>query len=118
MAISFKKLFMVAGAAIIISACTIYRLYGSLVFDPTAQPGSERDCSMDNPSCYQGRIAEYCASEAPTGTEGSFAGISGEYSLRHIVLNVRHGDRSAIHSIGDVDKQIKSFSADDIYVYI
>ena len=72
--------------------------------DPHALTNSEITC---NDTCHSTRLTRYCALEKPTGTEGLFSGITNEFSLTHVVLNVRHGDRSAIHSIPGATSYVK-----------
>jgi hypothetical protein len=104
MAVSFQRIFLFGVVCIIISALIVFKLYDSIRDDPYGPYGfSDRTCNYDNlddPACLSGRLAEYCAAQNPSGVEGKFSEIQKDFTLQHVVLNVRHGDRSAIHAIG------------------
>ena len=45
------------------------------------------------------RLLNYCSLNPPEGVEGSNFDGSSDYSLVHVSLTIRHGDRTSIHSI-------------------
>ena len=54
------------------------------------QSGGKLDPISDPPYCNIGEV---------TGAEGPVFDGSGDYVLHHLLLNIRHGDRSSIHNI-------------------
>lgn len=58
------------------------------------------DCKNGKKSCKTGRSAEYCYLHREKGSEGSNSGASNAWKLAHVVINLRHGDRTSIHSLG------------------
>jgi hypothetical protein len=45
------------------------------------------------------RLLEYCPLAIPSGNEGVLVENNGKFELKHILVTIRHGDRSAIHRI-------------------
>ena len=46
------------------------------------------------------RLLDYCSVEIPSGAEGILpAGSSSQMELKHVLVTIRHGDRSAIHKM-------------------
>jgi hypothetical protein len=45
------------------------------------------------------RLASYCFKERSGGAEGRQSSIPPSWELVHVVVNLRHGDRTSIHSL-------------------
>jgi hypothetical protein len=56
-----------------------------------------KDYFVENSSSNQ-RLSEYCNIEVPSRKKMESYGIPG-WELQHLAINIRHGDRSAIHRI-------------------
>lgn len=48
------------------------------------------------------RPTEYCYLERSQGSEGNNSGVSSQWRLAHLVINIRHGDRTSIHQLGNL----------------
>ena len=82
-------------------------LFFYLLFSPSSYSSSKRE-KLENPlktskkEKKSGRINEYCFFSFPEGKEGNFSMISSSWKLFHVVINLRHGDRTSIHNLGDI----------------
>mmetsp|Transcript_24354 Transcript_24354/g.35730 ORF Transcript_24354/g.35730 Transcript_24354/m.35730 type:complete len:302 (-) Transcript_24354:851-1756(-) len=56
--------------------------------------------------CFKGRTYEYCSFDDPSGLEG-MRGVSDEWILHHVIVNVRHGDRTSLHTIDGAKGETK-----------
>ena len=55
----------------------------------------------------------YCNTQNPSGSEGPTFPGSKDWKLHHLLINIRHGDRSSIHNIPSAEKledQVKTNS--------
>lgn len=58
------------------------------------------ECMQASCSPILRRVVEYCALDAPSGTDGVNSQLE-EWELTAVLLNIRHGDRTSIHTIDD-----------------
>ena len=56
-------------------------------------------CKDDKCSPAVNRLLEYCPLAIPSGNEGILVDNNGNFELKHLLVTIRHGDRSAIHRI-------------------
>ena len=58
------------------------------------------------------RLLEYCPLAIPSGNEGILVDNNGNFELKHILVTIRHGDRSAIHRIPGSADPIKTITTE------
>jgi hypothetical protein len=77
-----------------------------LFFSGEKSPSVVEKKSDHNPLC-DGKICrptEYCFLDRSQGSEGNNSGVSSSWRLAHVVINIRHGDRTSIHRLGENPK--------------
>ena len=58
------------------------------------------------------RLLEYCPLAIPSGSEGNLVDNNRNFELKHLLVTIRHGDRSAIHRIPGSADPSKAFTTD------
>ena len=70
----------------------------------------------NDPAIEHIQLHEYCNDEPRIGTEGRLQLPKeevGGWTLHHLLVNIRHGDRSAIHSIPNAESLVEQVDTDD-----
>jgi hypothetical protein len=57
------------------------------------------------------RHTEYCFLDRSQRSEGNNSGVSSNWKLAHVVINIRHGDRTSIHRLGNHGSTTSTFTS-------
>jgi hypothetical protein len=90
------------GILSLISALALIALLFTLAFSRSGDSSPDSKTSADLATQKKsGRLAAYCYEERSRGAEGGHSSIPPSWKLVHAVVNLRHGDRTSIHNLGE-----------------
>ncbi len=82
---------------------TIFALYSLRVNFP-ASDNVLNSINVNDIYLSNNRIGQYCNKQKPAGSEGSTFADSKSWKLNYVAATIRHGDRSAIHTLPNSKK--------------
>jgi hypothetical protein len=90
------------GILSLISALALLAFLFTLAFSRSGDSSPDSKTSADLATQKKsGRLAAYCYEERSRGAEGGHSSIPPSWKLVHAVVNLRHGDRTSIHNLGE-----------------
>jgi hypothetical protein len=89
------------GILSLISALALLAFLFTLAFSGSGDSSPDSKTSSDLATQKSGRLATYCYEERSRGAEGGHSSIPPSWKLVHAVVNLRHGDRTSIHNLGE-----------------